>query len=117
MRDHTSKFFLLDVVHNCKKHVKGEGVTPLEEQDPDKVAMAIACDGSDMEDYMDYMYHIDRGFLPEAGVLYDCCERRHTECGVAKLMVQLDMSWFQLLVLQGLVKQLGFGTEGYVKRF
>ncbi len=36
---------------------------------------------------------------------------------MAKLMLQLDMSWFQLSILQGPVKQLGFGADGYVKIF
>jgi hypothetical protein len=36
-------------------------------------------------------------FLPGAGLFYDCCDRRRIECGVAKLMVQLDMlSWLRL---------------------
>ncbi len=54
---------LLDVVHNYKKHVKGEGVAPLAKQDPDEVAMATACDDSDMEDFMDYKYCTVLGFL------------------------------------------------------
>ena len=32
-------------------------------------------------------------------------------------MVQLDMSWLQLSVLEGPGQQLGFGTDGYDKRF
>ncbi len=39
---------LLDVVHNCRKHVKEEGVALLAEQDHDKIAMATAGDDSDM---------------------------------------------------------------------
>jgi hypothetical protein len=39
---------MLDVVHNCKEHVKGEGVAPLAEQYPDEVAMATAGDDSGM---------------------------------------------------------------------
>ena len=118
MRDHTSKScFLLDIVHNRKRHVKEEIVAPLAKQDPDKVAIATACDDSDMEGYMDYKFCTVLGFLPGAGVFYDCCERRRRECGVAKLMLQLNTSWFQLSILQGPVKQLGFGTDGDVKRF
>ena len=79
--------------------------------------MATACDDIVMGDYMDYKYCTVLGFLPGAGVFYDCCNRRRIDCGVAKLMVQLDMSWLQLSVLEGLVQQLGFGTNGYVKRF
>jgi hypothetical protein len=116
MRDHTSEF-LLDVVHNREKLLKGEGVNPLAERDPDKVAMATPCDDSDMEDNMEYKYRTALGFLPGAGVFYDCCVWRRTECGVAKLMVQLDMSWLQFSVLEGPVQQLGFGTDGKVKRF
>jgi hypothetical protein len=116
IQDYTSNF-LLDIVHNRKKHVKGDGVAPLAEQDPDKVAMATTCDDSDMEDYMDYKYHTVLGLLPGAGVFYDCCDRRRTECGVGKSMVQLSMSWFRLSLLQGPVQQLGFGADGYVKRF
>ena len=117
MQDHTFEFFYLDVVHNREKHVKAEGVAPLAERDPDKVAMATACDDIVMGDYMDYKYCTVLGFLPGAGVFYDCCDRRRTECGVGKSMVQLSMSWFRLSVLQGPVKQLGFGTDGYVRRF
>ena len=73
--------------------MKGEGVGPLAERDPDEVAMATACDDGDMEDYMDYKYRTVLGFLPGAGVFYDCCDRRRTECSLAKLMLQLDMSW------------------------
>jgi hypothetical protein len=117
MQDHTFEFFYLDVVHNREKHVKAEGVAPLAERDPDKVAMATPCDDSDMEDYMDFKYCTFLGFLPGAGVFYDCCDRRRTECGVAKWIVQLDMSCLQLSVLERPVQQLGFGTAGYVKRF
>jgi hypothetical protein len=66
---------------------------------------------------MDYKFCTVLGFLPGAGVFYDCCDRRRTECGVAKSMVQLDMSWLQLSVLEGPGQQLWFGTDGKVKRF
>ena len=69
-----------------------------------------------MEDFMDYKFCTVLGFLPGAGVFYDWCER-HAECGVDTSIVQWDMSWFRLSVLQGPVKQLGFGTDGYVRRF
>jgi hypothetical protein len=94
MQDHTSKFFLLDVIHNCKTHVKGE-------QDPDEVRMAAACNDSDMEDNMDYRYRTVLGFLPGAGVFYDCCNPHCLESGVAKSIVQLDMSWLRLSVSEG----------------
>jgi hypothetical protein len=92
MQDHTSEFFLLDVIH--KTHVKGE-------RDPDEIRMAAACNDSDMEDNMDYWYRTILGFLPGAGVFYDCCNPRCIECGVAKLIVQLDMSWLRLSVSEG----------------
>jgi hypothetical protein len=118
MQVHTSEFFLLDVVHNRKKHEKGvDGEAPLPERDPDEVGMAMACDDSDIGDNMDYKYRTALGFLPGAGVFYDCCDRRREECGVAKSMVQLDMSWFRLSASEGQVQPLRFGTDGYVKRF
>jgi hypothetical protein len=87
MYDHTSMFFLLDVIHNRETHVKGE-------RDPDEVRMAAACNDSDMEDNMDFWCRTVLGFLSGAGVFYDCCDRRRIECGVAKSIRQLDMSWF-----------------------
>ena len=110
MQDHTSEFFLLDVIHNREAHVKGE-------RDPDEVRMAAACNDSDMEDNMDYQYRTVLGFLPGAGVFYDCCDRRRIECGVAKSLVQLDMSWLRLSASECLPRQLRFGTQGYVKGF
>jgi hypothetical protein len=101
---------LLDVIHNRETHVKGE-------QDPDEVRMAAACNDSDMEDNMDYRYRTVLGFLPGAGVLFDCCDRRRIECGVEKSIVQLDMSWLPLSASEGLPRQLSFGTQGYVKGF
>jgi hypothetical protein len=79
--------------------------------------MAAACNDSDMEDNMDYWYRTVLGFLPGAGVFYDCCNRRRIDCGVAKLMVQLDMSWLRLTASEGSPRQLSFGTQGYVKGF
>jgi hypothetical protein len=70
VQNHTSEFFLLDVVHNRKKHVKGEGVPPLAERDPDEVTMATACDNSDMENKKDAQYRSVVDFLPGAGVFY-----------------------------------------------
>jgi hypothetical protein len=110
MQDDTYQFFLLDVIHNCKTHVKGE-------QDPDEVRMTALCNDSDMEDNMDYRYCTVLGFLPGAAVFYDCCNRRPIEWGVAKLMVQLDMSWLQISATEGLPQQLSFGAQGYVKGF
>jgi hypothetical protein len=43
-------------------------VAPFAEQDPDKVAVAMACDDNDIEDYMDYKYCTVLGFLLGAGV-------------------------------------------------
>jgi hypothetical protein len=110
MQDHTSELFLFDVIHTCKTQVK-------EEQDPDEVRMAAACHDRDMEDNMDYRYRTVLGFLPGAGVFYDCCERRRIERGVAELIVQLDMSWLRLSASEGSPPQLSFGTQGYVKGF
>ena len=79
--------------------------------------MAAACNDSDMEDNMDYQYRTVLGFLPGAGVFYDCCDRRRIECCVAKSLVQLDMSWLRLSASECLPGQLRFGTQGYVKGF
>jgi hypothetical protein len=66
---------------------------------------------------MDDWYRTVLGFLPGAGVFYDCCNQRSIECGVAELMVQLDMSWIRRSASEGLPWQLSFGTQGYVKGF
>jgi hypothetical protein len=110
MQDHIFEFFLLDVIHSRETHVKGE-------RDPDEVRMAAACNDSEMDDNMDYRYCTVLGFLPVAGVFYDCCDRRRIVCGVAKSIVQLDMSWLRLSASEGSPRQLSFGTQGYVMRF
>ena len=79
--------------------------------------MTAACNDSDMEENMDFRYRTVLGFLPGAGVFYDCCDRRRIECGVEKSIVQLDMSWLRLSASEGSPRQLIFGTQGYVKGF
>ena len=78
--------------------------------------MTAACNDSDMENIMDYRYRTLLGFLPGAGVFYDCCNRRRIECHVAKSIVQLDMSWLRLSASEGSPRQLNFGTQGYVNK-
>lgn len=116
--DYGTEVYVMDVILN-RAEVRTSNSEAAAALDPDRVLLVKSFSPDDQNPQVDYKFRTMIAFLPAAGTFYCARERRRDSVGVAKSLVQLDMSWLRMQrnELPNGSAHYTFGEGGYVRKF